>query len=626
MGARDYVANETPVPRGTLTELFFQAVESFPDLVTLRRIRDSEPEGITYRELAERVRNVGAGLRAMGVNRWERVAILSENRPEWFQVDFGCLCAGIPDVPVHSTLTAEQVAYILGDSGARMVFASTGAQMEKALQARRILERDLGIVVFDPPASRPQGVLSWEEFLDRGRIAGEDTPMTLFRERALAVNPDDVATILYTSGTTGDPKGVVLTHNNVSSNVRACAMIIPVGEGDSTLSFLPLSHVFQRMVDYLFFSVGCVITYARSMQTIAQDLRAVRPNKVVSVPRLFERTYQKVLDAKGARARLVQWAREVGEAWAEEKLAGREPSLVLRSVYRVADRLVFRKIREAVGGRMVFFISGSAPLAPEINRFFYSTGLQILEGYGLTETSPVTNVNTLEDFQIGSVGPPIPGTEIRIAQDGEILIRGPQVMREYYNLPEDTAKAIAEDGWFHTGDIGEIDDRGHLRITDRKKNILVTAGGKNVAPAPVENRVKKSPFVDQAVVVGDGRSFLSVLVVPSFERLERWALDHGSTVRSRRELLGEPTVQEFLGKEIFQEVRDLAKFERPRKIGLLADEFTIEGGILTPNQKVKRRVVRARFGGLIEQFYDPANVRRAVFVEEEPTRVNLEET
>ena len=617
MGARDYLANPTPVPRGTLVELFFDAVDRFPEKVTLQTISGSELTGLTYGELARRVRMVAGGLKAMGVNRWERVALLSENRPEWCQVDFGALCSGIPDVPVHSTLTAEQVAYILGDSGARVVFVSTGNQMEKALKAREILDRSLGVVVFDPPSELPGGVLAWEAFLRKGAKAMEGVSMEAFRERALAATPDDVATILYTSGTTGDPKGVVLTHNNLFSNVRASEMVIPVDDTDSTLSFLPLSHVFQRMVDYLFFSVGCTLTYARSMQTIAQDLRTTRPTKVVSVPRLYERTYQKVMDQDGAKGRLIRWAREVGEAWAEEKLAGREPTLVLRGVYRLAQRLVFRKIREGLGGRLVFFISGSAPLAPAINKFFYSAGILILEGYGLTETSPVTNVNTPDDFQIGSVGPPIPGTEIRIAEDGEILIRGPQVMREYYNLPEDTAQAITEDGWLHTGDVGEIDERGHLRITDRKKNILVTAGGKNVAPAPIENRLKQSLFLDQAVMVGDGRTFPALLVVPAFERLEAWGRDRGVSCSSRDELLRDEKIQGHLRDEVFGQLGGLAKFERPRKIGLLREEFTIEGGILTPNQKVKRRVVNERFGSLIERFYEPANLRRVMFLEEE---------
>ncbi len=365
--------------------------------------------------------------------------------------------------------------------------------------------------------------MPWGDFMEEGRRKAQALSEEDFRKTSLSVKPEDTATILYTSGTTGDPKGVVLTHNNLYSNVKATAMVIPLDETDNTLSFLPLSHIFQRMVDYFFFAKGAMITYGRSMKTIGADLLIAKPTKVVGAPRVYEKIYQKVMEQPGARRFLVRWAREVGEAWADEKLAGREPTWVLRQVYRLAHKLVFKKIHDGVGGRLVFFLSGSAPLAPEINKFFYSAGIRILEGYGLTETSPVTTVNTLSDFQIGTVGPPIPGTEIRIVEDGEILIRGPQVMKEYFHRPEDTRAAIDPEGWLSTGDIGEIDEQGHLRITDRKKNLLVTAGGKNIAPAPIENRVLGNRFVDQVVMIGDQRSFPALLVVPAFGCLEDWA-------------------------------------------------------------------------------------------------------
>jgi long-chain acyl-CoA synthetase len=321
------------------------------------------------------------------------------------------------------------------------------------------------------------------------------------------------------------------------------------------------------------------------------------------------------MERTGVEGLIVRWAREVGEAWAEEKLAGREPTWILRLVYRLAHRLVFRKIHEGMGGRLIFFLSGGAPLAPEINKFFYSAGILILEGYGLTETSPVTNVNTPSDFQIGTVGPLVPGTEVKIAVDGEVLVRGPQVMKEYFNRPEDTRAAIDEEGWFHTGDIGELDERGHLRITDRKKNILVTAGGKNIAPAPIESMVKKNRFVDQVVMIGDKRHFPALLVVPAFDCLEAWARGMGVPVTTRQDLLRQPQVHRHMEEQVFGELSDLARYETPKKIGLLEREFTIEGGILTPNQKVKRRVVGERFGPLIERLYDPANMERTVFTE-----------
>jgi long-chain acyl-CoA synthetase len=410
---------------------------------------------------------------------------------------------------------------------------------------------------------------------------------------------------------------VVLTHNNLFSNATALTKVIYVGESDVTLSFLPLSHILQRMVDLVFFSRGGTITYGRGPKSIPEDLKISRPTKVVGAPRVFEKFHQAVMDQTGLKRLVVRWAREVGEAWAEEKLAGREPTWILKLVYRLADALVFRKIQNALGGRLEFFVCGGAPLATHINKFFFSAGILILEAYGLTETSPGISHNAPDNFQIGTVGPPIPSTEIRIAEDGEILVRGPQVMKEYLNRPEDTAAAFDAEGWFRTGDIGEINEDGYLLITDRKKNLLVTAGGKNIAPAPIENLVKENRFVDQVVMIGDRRHFPALLVVPDFPCLESWAVTEGLQFGNRRDLLRSTRVQEHLGAEVFGLLGDLARYERPKKIGLIEEEFTIEGGILTPNLKVRRRVVGERYGSLIEQFYDPKNRDVAVFVEDE---------
>ncbi|MGW8265902.1 MAG: AMP-dependent synthetase/ligase [Longimicrobiales bacterium] len=614
MLTRDYLANRTPVPTGTLTQLLFESVDRFGDRVAFRGIREGGFTELTYRQVLQKARAVAAALHEMGLTRGDRIGLLSDNRVEWSQTDYGALCAGVPVVPVHSTLTAAQAAYVIRDSGARLVFTSGGAPLEKTLEAVGSCPEVIRVVCFDPPPEDAEGVMSWKDFLEVGRRRAEEQPEKEFRERALTAGPHDCATILYTSGTTGDPKGVVLTHNNLYSNVKATTAVIPFDETDTTLSFLPLSHILQRLGDYLFFSSGSTIVYARSMKTIAEDLLTACPTKVIAPPRFYEKSYQKVMEQRGLRGLVVRWAREVGEAWTEERLAGREPTWILKLVYRVADSLVFEKVRAGLGGRAVFFISGSAPLAPEINKFFFSAGIRILEGYGLSETSPVATANTLEDFQIGTVGPPIPGTEIRIAEDGEILIRGPQVMKEYFNRPAATAEAITKDGWFITGDIGEIDEEGHLRITDRKKNLLVTTGGKNIAPAPIENRIKGNRFVDQVVMIGDQRHFPALLVVPAFEALEPWAAAAGIVSESRRDLLMEPRVQEHMKREVFGSLGDLASFETPKKLGLIEEEFTIEGGILTPNQKVKRRVVGERYGALIEGFYNPAYRDRTVFV------------
>ncbi|MFQ5537213.1 MAG: AMP-dependent synthetase/ligase [Gemmatimonadota bacterium] len=612
MAKLTYAANPRDIPESTLTQHFLEAVDRFGDRVGFRYFRaPGELADISYREAERRVRAVSAALEVHGVTRGDRAAILSENRPQWAFADYGCLCAGVIDVPIYSTLTAPQVAYILRDSGAKLVFVSTPEQMEKARKAVAECLHPVQIVVFDAPDELPDGVFSWERFLEDGRERAEQWSDTEFRRRALQAEPHDVATILYTSGTTGDPKGVMLTHNNIGSNVLACTEVLPIGPEDRTASFLPLSHILQRMVDYLFLHVGCCIAYPRSILTVVEDFAYIRPTVAVSVPRLYEKIYNGVMEARGVKKAIIDWAVGVADEMADVRLAGGKPGAYLAARYGVADRIVFSKVKAAMGGEMRFFVSGGGPLAPALNRFFYSIGLMILEGYGLTETSPVTNVNTPEDFRIGTVGKPVPGTEIRIAEDGEILIRGPQVMKGYYNKPEATAETIDEEGWFYSGDIGELDDDGFLRITDRKKDIIVTAGGKNVAPQPIENRLKSNPYIEQAVMVGDGRKFVALLVVPSFANLEAWAAEKGIAYADRRNLLDEPEVKAFLEEEVAKNLEGLASFETPKKIALLDEDFSIEGGTLTPTMKVKRRVVQERFKDIIDRLYEEEPADRA---------------
>lgn len=612
--SRDYVANEADLPEGTLPQLFFETVERFGDAPALGFHDGRRWVSISYRDAYDRVKAMALALHDMGLKPGDRAAILSENRPEWALADYACLCAGVRDVPIYTTLTASQVAYILRDSGARLVFVSSADQVEKVRQVRAecpALER---MVLFDAEPGTADGFDAWSAVLARGSQLAAAKEDDEFRRTALGAGPHDVATILYTSGTTGDPKGVMLTHNNLFSNVEASSIVLQIGSVDSALSFLPLSHVLQRMVDYLLFSVGCQIWYARSIYTVEEDLKSVRPSVVVSVPRLYEKIYRGVMEVTGFRGQLIQWAREVGEAWADETLAGRKPGPVLRVVRALAERLVYRKIRAEVGGNLRLFVSGGAPLSPEINKFFYAIGLTILEGYGLTETSPVTNVNSWEHLRIGTVGRPVPGTEIRIADDGEILVRGPQVMKGYYNDAEATAESIDAEGWFSTGDVGEIDDDGFLRITDRKKDIIVTSGGKNIAPQAVENRLKTSAYVEQALMIGDRRHFPSLLLVPNFAKLEEWARAQGLSARSNDELIALPPVQDFFTQLVATSLKGLARYEIPKKIGLLPKAFSIEDGTLTPSLKVKRRIVERRYAELIESFYEEDARERTVFV------------
>lgn len=595
----------------TLTSLFLEAVERFGGATALRApSADPTWSRISYEEVFRTTRAAASGLRALGIGRGEAAAILSANRPEWAVADYACLCAGVRDVPIYPSLTAPQIAYILRDSGARAVFAEDDVQLAKLMEIRDQCPELRHIIVFDAPGEMPEGTMAWRDFVQLDPFGLTDEA---FRAEALAARPGSVATILYTSGTTGNPKGVLLTHANVGSNVHVCRTLLDISDTDSTLSFLPLSHVFQRTVDYVFFNVGCTIAYARDMTTVAEDLRIVRPTVAVSVPRLYERVYNAVTGATGVKGLLVGWAASVGLAHADAVLEGRDPGWWTRARKAVADKLVFSKLRAAVGGRLRFFVSGGAPLSPGINRFFFAAGLQILEGYGLTETSPVTNVNTFEDFRIGTVGKAVPGTEIRIASDGEVCVRGPQVMKGYLNRPDETAEAIDEEGWFKTGDIGELDEDGFLRITDRKKDIIVTAGGKNIAPQPIENDVKLDPYIEQAVMVGDRRPFPSLLVVPDFEQLNQWAAASEIDASDPGALLRDARCQEFLGGRVRASLAGLASFETPKKTAFLATTFTIEDGTLTPTQKVRRRNVEERYGALIESLYDEANVDRDWF-------------
>lgn len=573
--------------------------------MALRCKRNGAWVGLSYRELLDRVQAFSLGLRELDVAAGERVAILSENRPEWAVVDYACLAARCADVPIYPTLPAKQAEHILRDSDAIAVCASSQGQADKLLEICPHLAGLRHIIALDPGV-RGEGVLSFDDVCARGRAAEGRYPD--WREDALRASPDDLATLLYTSGTTGEPKGVMLTHGNIASNVAACVGALPLSETDECLSLLPLSHIFERTVGhYTMFHLGVTINYAESFETVAADMAAVRPMVAAAVPRLYEKIYGRVLDAALSgpplRRRIFRWAKRVAEAAVDRELAGKAVPLALAAQRRIADRLVFTKVRARVGGRVRFLLSGGAPLSPDVARFFHAAGLPIFEGYGLTETSPVISINTYENVRLGTVGQPIPGVEVRIAPDGEILARGPNVMQGYFNKPEATAAVIDPDGWFHTGDIGTIDDKGFLAITDRKKDIIVTAGGKNIAPQPIENMAKSSPFVSNAVMLGDKRAFPVMLVVANLEKLRGWAAGKGLPATSDEALLRLPEAVAQMDREVRKQLRDLAQFETPKKILLLAGDFTIAGGELTPTLKVKRRAVARKYQQQIDALY-----------------------
>jgi long-chain acyl-CoA synthetase len=597
----------------TLTELFFDAVNQYGNHAAVFRHKvDGSWRDVTHKEAAARVQALALGLRELGVAAGEKVAILAETRLEWALTDYACLCARATDVPIYPTLPANQVEYILRDSGAVAVFCSTAAQVEKIRAVRGGLPSLRHVIVFDaaPGAGVGRdGMLTLAELEARGRAAA--AKYSRFNEEALAVRPADLATLIYTSGTTGQPKGVMLTHDNICSNVRASVDTIRVSEDDSCLALLPLSHILERMVDYYFLHVGVTINYAESVDAFAQNLQEVRPTVVAAVPRVYEKVYARVLEnamtGSAVKRRIFQWAKRVGERWAAHRLAGIAVPLGLKVTHAIADRLVFSKLRARTGGRIKLFVSGGAPLSAEIGRFFYSAGLPVIEGYGLTETSPVLTLNPLARPKFGTVGQPIPGVQIRIAADGEILAKGANIMQGYYNRPAETREAIDADGWFHTGDIGELDADGYLKITDRKKDLLKTAGGKYIAPQPIENTVRLNKFVASAVVLGDQRKFPVVLVVPNFDQLERWAKERNLTYASPAGLIRLADVKAKMEREVMGGLRDLAKFEMPKKVVLIERDFTIESGELTPSLKVKRRQVEKNYKDLIDRVYAEAD-------------------
>ena len=590
----------------TLTELYFGTLDRFGSRpVALRAKRAGEWFALSYRELADRVQDLSLGLLELGIQPGDRVAILSENRPEWAIADYACLTARCTDVPIYPTLPSRQAEYNLRDSGATAVFVSSRQQLEKVLAARERLPSLRHVIAFGEDVRAP-GVLTLEQVYACGRSARAHR--TSWRTDALKLRPDDLATLIYTSGTTGEMKGVMLTHGNIASNVTTCCRLFTFGGDDECLSFLPLSHIFERMFGhYSMFHSGVVINYAESVDTVAADMQRWRPTLMAAVPRLYEKIYGRVLEqvrtSSRLRQRIFYWAKGIGEAAVERRMSGRPLSPLLALQHSLADRLVFAKLRARTGGRLRFFISGGAPLSPEIAKFFHSAGMPILEGYGLTETSPVIAVNTLRHTKLGTVGRPIPGVEVRIAPDGEVLTRGPNVMLGYYRKPDATAEVLDQEGWFRTGDIGLLDQDGFLRITDRKKDLIVTAGGKNIAPQPIENLVKTNKFVSNAVMLGDRRRFPIMLVVPNLQTLTAWATQQGLKAPDAEVLIALPEIRRKLEQEVRTTLRDLASFEIPKKLLLLSRDFSVEAGELTPTLKIKRRVVEQCYKEEIEKAY-----------------------
>jgi long-chain acyl-CoA synthetase len=593
----------------TVADLPFHVAGRFQNPELIGRCRPDGIESLSGKEFFERVRDLSLGLGALGVAPGDRVAIIAESRPEWLMADLAILTGAAVTVPVYPTLSSAQARYILHDAGAKAAIVSTRLQLEKIQEVRHKLPALEAVILMDGwTAADSPSVISFETVAERGhaRLASEWGAGREFSDRARAVRPDQLATIIYTSGTTGEPKGVMLSHANLVSNVKAGAQVLQLSEQDVALSFLPLSHSFERTVSYIYLLSGVTVVFAESFDTVGRDIGRVRPTLLTGVPRVFEKLHGRIMEKgqaePGLKGSIFGWAVGAGTARGEATLRGQSVGILGSLQAAVADHLVFTKIRAGLGGRIRYLVSGSAPLPASIAEFFQGIGLPIIEGYGLTESSPILTVNPPDAPRVGTVGRALPGVELRIAADGEILARGPNIMSGYYNKPEATAEAL-KDGWFHTGDIGTIDAQGYLRITDRKKDLLVTSGGKKIAPQPIEGVIRRSPLVAEAVLLGDRRKYAAALIVPNFPALERRLKDLGRPPGLRAELATRADVLALYQEIIDALNRDLSQFERIKRIALVPAEFSIESGELTPTLKVKRKVVEERWRTQIEDLY-----------------------
>ncbi|HKP87603.1 MAG TPA: long-chain fatty acid--CoA ligase [Blastocatellia bacterium] len=594
----------------TLVELLKHAVSVSPQKDVLRFKQDKRWTAITAERLLERVRNVALGLSDFGIRKGDRVAMLAESGPLWSISDYAILSNGAVNVPIYPTQPAHQVEYILRESAPKLLFISTARQMKRV---DAVLKRfpDLRIVAFQP-IEGGENVIPFSTLEETGARLAAQRP-ELYDLISSDVRGSDLASIIYTSGTTGEPKGAMLTHSNIAFNAAAAGSFLEIEPGGVMLSFLPLSHIFERMVLYLCLHRGVQINYAGGIETVAADMLEVHPTLMSTVPRLLEKIYARMhknaSDAGGFRERIFHWSLGVARKLGARYSAG-EPIPPLLELQRdIADRLVFEKLRAAVGGRIRRMVSGGAALPAEIAQVFLGAGVPVLQGYGLTETSPVIAVNTLKRNLIGSVGKPLTGVEVKIAEDGEILTRGPHVFQGYFNKDEETALSFADEAasgherWFKTGDIGHFDKDGFLFITDRKKDLIKTSAGKYVAPQQIEGLINQSEYVEQTVIVGDKRKYVSALIVPDFERLRAWAREQGIAFDNKAELAGERRALDLIKGEVNRLTRELADYEKVKRIVLLPDEFTIDGGELTPTLKVRRRVVEQKYNDLIESLY-----------------------
>lgn len=594
----------------TLADLPFHVRDQFSKSQHIRQCQADGFDDVSSRELFERIRELSLGFNQFGLNQGDRVALVADSCPEWTITDLAILTAGAVTVPIYPTLAAGQMKGILADCAARLVIVSDETQAEKLRSVRSELPNLEAMVVIEQEAkclkNENEHLLASVAKGGRDRLVSEDGLEKRFRDTAQSISPDAIATIIYTSGTTGEPKGVMLTHQNLLSNLHAVSQVIPISSDDTALSFLPLSHSLERMVLYKYLYSGVTVAFAESLETIKRDLLAVRPTVMSGVPRVYEKVHARVLEsvsqASSIRQLLFRWALRVGRLRSNASLSGKSIPLHVRFQHLFADRLVFSKIRSVTGGRLREIISGGAPLGDETAEFFFAIGLPITEGYGLTETAPVLTVNPKGRWKIGTVGVAIPGVTLRIADDGEVLARGPNIMAGYFNMQEAT-EAVLRDGWFHTGDIGTLDEDGYLTITDRKKDILVTASGKNVPPGPIESLLKRDPMITEAVLIGDRRRFVTALIVPNLPVIQQRMVNGEALASPLEELLVREDVRALFQSVVDEVNGQLSQFEQVKRFALLPTEFTIASGELTPTMKVRRRMIENRWKIAIEELY-----------------------
>jgi long-chain acyl-CoA synthetase len=604
---------------GTLNEMFLAAVGERPKHQAFFYKTANKYRGISSEASLATVAALARRLDRLGVRQGDRLAILSENRLEWALTDYALLGLGAVVLPIYPTLLEPDVEFILADADARGIVVSTQDQLRKILNVRSKLPRLEFYMVMDRVPLGGDQVCSWHEAVE-SELGNTAEVAKWFCGRALDARPDEAATLLYTSGTTGQPKGVILTHRNLVSNIQACQGLVKLGGRDVAMSFLPLSHVFERMLDYLYFQLGVSIAYAERFETLPLNLLEVRPAVMAVVPRVLEKIHDRVMEAAGQlsprRKRLFDWALRTGRSYFVQEIEGRSPRLGLRFRHWLADLLVLSKIRARLGGRMEVIISGAAAIARELTEFFYAVGLPIYEGYGLTETSPVISANYPGAVKLGTVGRVIGGVELKLDDASvhpddepgrEILVRGVGVTPGYYRLDEENRQAFSG-GWFRTGDLGRLDADGFLTITGRKKNLFKTSGGKFVSPEKLENLFQGHPYVSQVVVLGDGRRFVSALIVPHFTHLEAYAHSQGIAFKSREELVSRPEILAFIQEQVDHLTAWVPHHEKIRRIALLPHEFTVAGGELSPTHKVKRSIVEFKYRDLLESLYVKAEL------------------